>query len=341
MLVLLQLKLKQLAFNVAKQQALLEDIATLLEDGVPLTQTVDTIRKIDKGINVEVADAIIQAIAQGKHFAEGLKGWFAPHIIELIRAGEEGGSLIQTLQAAAKSLRQTHDIANTLVNSLLYPMIIIGMTLAIAIYLNHSIFKDFVTIKPIEAWPQNAKNLVTIASFIEQWWWLGLIFISVLIWLASRFLRNYIGHLRQYIDCLPVISLYRKLFAARLMENLGVLIANGVVFKNALRILQYSASPYLASHLLSMEYRLVSGHENLAEVMDTGLIDKPIIQRLQAVALSRNYEHALARQGQLANVQIIGRVKLIGRVASGLLMMVAAVLAAYILVSIYTLASSI
>lgn len=341
MLVNIQLKFKQLAFNVAKQQAFLEDIAALVEDGVPLSQAVDIISRMYTGISVEVAQSIQQAIAQGKHFAEGMKGWFAPHIIELIRAGEEGGTLAQTLTAAANSLKQTHSISNTLMNSLLYPIIVMCMGLAVTVYVKESVFKSFALLKPVDVWPENARNLLALASFVEHWWWLVLIILSILAWLASRFIRDYIGNLRQYVDRIPIVSLYRRLVAARLMETLGLLISNGVIFKNALRILQYNANPYLASHLLSMEYRLSGGRENLAEVMDTGLIDKPIIQRLQVVALSRGFEHALVRQGQLSNEQTMQAVKLTGRISGGILLVGAAILAAYIVMSVYAVASTV
>lgn len=341
MLVTLQLKFKQLAFNNAKQQAFLEDIAALAEDGVPLSQAVDVISKMHTGISVEVAQSIQQAIAQGKHFAEGMKGWFPPHIIELIRTGEEGGTLAQTLQAAANSLKQRGSISNTLLNSLLYPIIVIGMGLIVTVYVNRTVFKSFALIRPVETWPSNAKNLVALANLTQNWWWLVLLVIAASIWFISRFIRDYIGRLRHYIDRIPIISVYRRLVAARLMETLGLLIANGVIFKNALRILQYNATPYLASHLLDMEYRLSGGRENLAEVIDTGLIDKSIIQRLQVVALSRGFEHALVRQGQLSNEQAMRELELTGKLSGGVLLMVAAILAAYIVMSVYAVAGSV
>ncbi|MDF2867986.1 MAG: tcpE [Gammaproteobacteria bacterium] len=341
MLVNIQLRFKQLAFNAAKQQAFLEDIAALVEDGVPLSQAVDIISKMYTGISIDVANSIQQAIAQGKHFAEGMHGWFAPHIIELIRAGEEGGTLAQTLQAAANSLKQTNSITNALVNSLMYPIIVFCMGLAVTVYIKQSVFQSFALIKPVDTWPAEAKNLLALASFVQYWWWMTLIVLAIVGWLVSRFIRDYIGNLRHYFDQFPIISLYRKLVAARLMETLGLLIANGVIFKNALRILQYNANPYLASHLLSMEYRLSGGKENLAEVMDTGLIDKPIIQRLQVVALSRGFEHALVRQGQLSNQQTMQSVMLTGRISGGILLVGAAILAAYIVMSVYAVANSV
>lgn len=341
MLVKLQLKFKQLAFNAAKQQALLEDIADLVQDGVPLSQAIDIIIKLYSGISVEVAEAISQALARGKHFAEGMRGWFPQHIIELIRAGEEGGTLAQSIKAAASSLQQTNDISNSLLNSMVYPVLVLCMGLAVSVYINHSVFASLASIKPISEWPDNAKNLVALANITEHWWWLIIIVVGTAVWLMSRFMRDYIGSLRDYLDNFPIFSLYRRLVASRLMETLGLLLANGVVFKNALKILQYNANPYLAAHLLAMEYRLSGGKENLAEVMDCGLIDKSSIQRLQVVALSRGFEHALVRQGQLSKNQAMQAVKITGRIAGGILLMVAAALAAYIVMSVYAVASTV
>ncbi len=101
----LQQKLDRLTFTRKNQQAFLEDIAQLVEDGVPLSQAVETVRDISKGSVQQVATQVMQRIAEGKAIADGLEGWFNPTIIEIIRAGEQGGTLDETLRAAANTLR--------------------------------------------------------------------------------------------------------------------------------------------------------------------------------------------------------------------------------------------
>jgi type II secretory pathway component PulF len=137
------------------------------------------------------------------------------------------------------------------------------------------------------------------------------------------------------------MSLYRKMTSARLMETLGLLIANGLVFKKALKIVQYRAHPYLAWHLITMEYRLGSGKDNLADVLDTGLIAQEDLARLRLIAQSKGFEHALVRQGQRAADEGTEQIRITGKIMGGFLLGVAALLTIFLITSIYAVGMSI
>ena len=86
-------RLEALLFTRSEQQAFLEDISTLVEDGVPANQAVQTVAQIATGPLKKVATSILEKIAEGKLIADGMRGWFPPPIIEIIRAAEEGETL--------------------------------------------------------------------------------------------------------------------------------------------------------------------------------------------------------------------------------------------------------
>ena len=123
------------------------------------------------------------------------------------------------------------------------------------------------------------------------------------------------------------------------METLGLLISNGVVLKQALKIMHSNANPYLAWHLLSMEYRLGGGKDNIADVLDTGLISDFDLQRLRAIASGRGFAHALLRQGTYAAEQCRRAVSQTGKVAGGFLLLMGAMLAAFMIFGIYGVGS--
>src|SRR6185312_11377815 len=108
-------------------------------------------------------------------------------------------------------------------------------------------------------------------------------------------------------------SLYRELAGAQVMETLGLLIANGVVFKNAIKVMQYQANPYIASHLVTMEHLMAMGKGNIADVLTTGLIDEKNILRLRVMAEVKGFEHGLIRMGVLGSAQSLKTLKLISR----------------------------
>lgn len=335
------LKIRKLSFDGKAQQAFLEDISTLVSDGVPAPYAVEMVGRISKkGVAKEVARAITQKIAEGKGLAEGMEGWFSVPIVELIRAGERGGTLADTLAFASKTLSQSNSAISAFVSAVLYPLIVIIMGCGVCVFVNKTVFKQFLMIKPLSEWPSNGRDLVYLSGFIEDWWWLVILLVILAIFALSRFFRDFTGPLRVVIDRLPFLDIYRKLVAARFMETLGMLVANGIAFKQALQIMHLNTTAYLSSHLLKMEYKLGAGESNIALVLDTGLIDESDILRLQAVARSRGVEDALVRLGRHANAEGDKTIRLTAKILGGILLALGAGLAAFMVMAIYSVGSA-
>lgn len=334
-------RFQKLQFGSKEQQAFLEDVAVLVGDGVTPAYAVEMVGRISKKDVVrEVASTISLKIAEGKGLAEGMQGWFSVPVVELVRAGEKGGTLADTLAYAARTLGQSNSVMTSFISGLIYPIVVIIMGCAVCVFVNRTVFKQFLTIKPLSQWPSNGRDLVALSHFIEDWWWIVIVGIFAVIFGMSRLYRDYTGPLRGLIDRLPILSIYRRLVAARFMETLGMLVANGIAFKQAIKIIQYNTTPYLAHHLVQMEYKLGSGKLNIAEVLDTGLIDQGDILRLQAVANAKGVEQALVRLGKHATEQGEKTIKLTGKLLGGILLALGGGLAAFMVMSIYAVGSS-
>lgn len=330
----------KISFTTAKQQMFLEDFATLIDDGVPASRAIDVIYQVEQGPNKKVAKIISERLSEGRGIADGMKGWFNDATIELVRAGELGGSLADNIKAAANALGTKAGNINSLLASIMYPLVVICAACGVAIYLNHSVFPQFASIKPIEEWPEIGVALVAFANFIQLWWWLVVIAIIALIIGIAYMLHHWVGTKRTFIDELPIISIYRQIESARFMETLGLLIANGLVFKRSLKIIENQASPYLAWHLKMMQIRLARGGTNIAEILDTKLIGFADIQRLKAIAEAKGFEHALVRLGRHASEKASKTIRRLGKVLGGILLVIGAGLAIFMVLAIYTVGSS-
>jgi type II secretory pathway component PulF len=119
------------------------------------------------------------------------------------------------------------------------------------------------------------------------------------------------------------------------METLGLLVANGVVFKSALKVMQFQANPYVASHLVMMEHLLSMGRGNVADVLSTGLIAQKDVLRLRVMAEVKGFEHGLVRMGLHGSAESTKTLKTIGKLFGGLLLGVGAVLIIIIIRGIF------
>jgi type II secretory pathway component PulF len=327
--------IKHLQFGGKAQLAFLEDLHTLVADGIPPNRAIEMMTKVTTGISRDVADSLAQKISEGQPLADGMREWFAINIVEIIRVGEEGGALAQTMKSAINSLGQSSSTLGALIGAVLYPLMVIIMACGIMIYLNTTVFTQFRAIKPMSQWPQAGRTLVETANFIQSWWWLSILGLIAIIFIIRKVMANYSGELRSLLDKVPPFSFYRQMVAARFLETLGLLVSNGVVFKNALKVMQYQANPYLASHLIMMEHLLSMGRGNVADVLSTGLVRDEDVLRLRVMAEVKGFEHGLVRMGVLGAEQMTRTLKLIGKIIGGILLAVGAILIIIIVKGIF------
>ncbi|EKD53779.1 MAG: BfpE [uncultured bacterium] len=327
--------IRRLQFGPKVQLAFLEDFYLLVNDGIPANRAIEMMAQSTAGITKEVALTIAQKISEGQPLAEGMREWFSANTVEIIRVGEEGGALVETLKSAIKTLGQQSGAIGAVVSAVSYPIIVITIACGVIVYLNNSVFVQFASIKPVSEWPDAGRELVSIAGFIQNWWWLAGVFIIVLALTLRRVMTNYVGEFRSTLDKFPPFNLYRRFASARLMETLGLLVANGVVFKNAIKVMQYQANPYITSHLVTMEHLLAMGRGNVADVLSTGLIEDKDILRLRVMAEVKGFEHGLIRMGVRGAEESTKTLALIAKIIGGVLLVLGAFLIIIIVRGIY------
>lgn len=333
--------LKSWQFSRTEQLAFLEDLTALVVDGVSVNQAVAAIATIQQGVMHEVAVFIVETIACGRSLADGLKPWFPAFVVELIRAGENAGTLKVALQAALSSLAEQQNQWLVLVTALAYPLLVVVLALTMIVFVKRSVLESFALIRPVSFWPPVGHDLYFMAIWIENAW--PVVLATVVFFGLSLFyaLPAWVGKSRCLFDSLPLFSDYRALLAARVMYTLGLLTTHGVVIKKALQIMQLQAQPYLAWHLLQMEHRLSGGEDNIAAVLETELIFPADLLRLQVVATGRGFEKALLSLGLQARRRAQQRTTKMGKLTGGLLLILAAGLAIFIVYGIYSVGSSV
>jgi type II secretory pathway component PulF len=326
---------KHFRFNTKKQLAFLEDLYLLINDGIPANRAIEMMAQVTSGVTRDVSLSLADKISQGQPLAEGMKEWFSPNVIEIIRVGEAGGALAQTMKSAINMLSQQGVAIGSFIAAVSYPMIVIVMACVIILYLQSSVFTQFAMIKPIDQWPPEGIRLMALAAFVRNWWWTTIIGVVLLVFVMKKILTNYTGEMRTFLDNYPPFSLYRRMASARLLETLGLLVANGVVFKSALKVMQHQAGPYIGLHLQQMEGLLGRGKSNIADVLDTGLVDHQDLMRLRVMAEVKGFEHGLVRMGIRGTEEATATLKFISKIAGGLLLMVGAIMIIMIIQGIF------
>jgi len=326
---------KRFRFGTKAQLAFLEDFYLLINDGIPANRAIEMMADATTGLTREVALSIGQKISEGQPLAEGMRDWFNINVVEVVRVGEQGGALVETVKSAVNTLGRSSGAMGSFIAAVAYPVIVIVMACGIILYLDKSVFVQFAAIKPVEQWPQAGRDLLATAAFIRYWWWICLLGAVIFVWVMMKIMSDYIGEFRPILDKIPPFSLYKKFVAARFMETIGLLVANGIVFKNALKVMQYRAVPYITSHLVNMEHLLSTGKGNIADILMTGLIEEKDVLRLRIMAEVKGFEHGLIRMGVRGAENSVKTLKTISKIVGGLLMVMGAYLIIVIIKGIY------
>ena len=265
----------------------LEDLYSLLNDGISLKDAVGTIVDLGKGSINNISTAIKKSLAEGGSLAEGLQNEYPNHVINIIRAGEAGGMLAEAVLTAINTLQRQARIKKQILHSITFPLIVSILALIVSIVTKETVLRNFSDIVPFNTWPESGKIIFYFAEFIEHWWWMIIIAFPFAGWSLYQFLKFFTGDMRSLIDRLPLLGIYRHQCAAHFLQTLGLLTNNGIIIKEALKIISAHTSPFLACHIAIMERHLAHGIKNIIDILDTDLLSEQYLAKLK-LALENN-----------------------------------------------------
>ncbi len=221
--------------------------ATLASAQVPLLQALKALEKQTanpyfKEILKDVSSEVESGTLLSKAFANHPKV-FSHFFVSMIKAGEVSGNLENTLNYLADYLEKQYYLIARVRGAMTYPAFIFGAFILIGILMLIMVvpkLMQFISEAGQEL-PFMTKLLLGISKFMQNWWWLLLIlFIGALIVIWQAF-KKY-PQARELRDKLilkmPILGerVFKKMYVARIAENLSTLIQSGVSILQALEV---------------------------------------------------------------------------------------------------------
>jgi type IV pilus assembly protein PilC len=138
-------------FSVKKQTFFAKRLSFLIRAGVPMLESMYVIKKQTKSKSeINVFNKVIADVANGQSLATSLgrfKGVFGNFAINIIKAGESSGTLMQNLNYLADELKKKELLRKKIMSALLYPVIItiatFGITGMLIVYIFPKILPIF------------------------------------------------------------------------------------------------------------------------------------------------------------------------------------------------------
>jgi general secretion pathway protein F len=232
-------------FNGDQLAQFTHQLATLLAAGQPLDRALGILLDLPEGERAKnMVERIRDRVRGGTTLSTALdeeNGVFPRLYISLVRAGEAGGSLDETLGRLADYLERAQALRGTIINALIYPAFLMVGVLGSLVLLLAYVVPQFVPIfadmqVPI---PFITKVVLALGTIIGDWWWAIGLFLVVGGVLARIRLQNPDARLAFHGRLLTMRvagPLLLKVETARIARTLGTLLKNGVPLLSSLSI---------------------------------------------------------------------------------------------------------
>lgn len=253
-----------------------QQLGTLLGAGLPLDRSLQLLLELPEGERARnVVMRVRERVRGGASLSRALEeehGAFSRLYVSMVRAGEAGGALDETLKRLADYLERARSLRESVIGALVYPAFLLFGVLGSLVLLLAFVVPQFVPIfadmnVPV---PLITRVLMAIGTFLHDWGWIVLVLLIVAGFYTQARLREPVA--RRGLDARLLRArvfgpLLLKVETARLMRTLGSLLKNGVPLLSALGIArQVVANRELAAQLEPVT-EAVKGGEALSRAL--------------------------------------------------------------------------
>jgi general secretion pathway protein F len=256
------------------------ELATLLKAGLPLDRSFEILINLAASPRIaELVSKIRNDVRGGASLSKALeaqKGVFSRFYVNMIRAGEAGGSLPNVLLRLAEYMERSKALRDNVKASLTYPAFLAVISVIAVVVLLTAVVPRF---KPIFANAGKSIPLMTqvvlfLGDALRNYSVPILLLLAGTVYFVARRLRD--PEVRYRMDrrmvTAPVVGdLFSKVEMARFARTLGTLLANGVTLVSALTIVRETmANSWLAEAIAGVARELKEGRGLGRPMMETG-----------------------------------------------------------------------
>ncbi|MBT2643093.1 type II secretion system F family protein [Bacillus sp. ISL-41] len=225
----------------------LRQFATLLKAGVSVVESTKILAKQTDSKALKKALMDIEAnLREGVQLSEATSKHskiFSPMYINMVKAGEAGGNMDETLERLAEHYEKQHNTRQKVIAAVSYPAVIAVLAILVVIFLLVSIVPTFVGM--FEDFggelPVITKFVLGASEFMQSFWWLILLLLLGVVAGLSAMKKN--KQTKYYLDFailrMPIFGkMMQKAVLARMTRTLSSLFSSSVPILQALSIVE-------------------------------------------------------------------------------------------------------
>ena len=237
--------LRRTRISVAELALLTRQLATMLQAGIPLDETLQSIaEQAEKQREKSMLLAVRAKVLEGHSLAAGFAEF--PQVFNnlyraTVAAGEKTGHLDKVLERLAEFTERRHEVRQKITQALIYPSVIICAAIGIVSFLLAFVVPKMITVfqQSGQALPVATQILLALSQFLQSFGLYLVLIIIIGVVFFIRALRRPIFKARvdRWLLKLPLFGkAIRLVNTARFAHTFAILTAAGVSVLEAMRI---------------------------------------------------------------------------------------------------------
>lgn len=279
-------------------------MAMLLRAGSGIVPGLQAIRKqMKKPQHAALLDDLVRELEEGATLTDALRKYpntFDSTYCAIVQAGEANATLPNMFDRLSKLVQARKAMRNKLLGSLMYPALLIVMSITITLVLLFFVLPRFenMFIQLNVDVPSSTKFFLAISAFLVSYWWavitLVVAAISTTVWLLKT--PSGRQNLSNAQTRVPVLGrLMKRLIQAQVFRTLGVLLESRVGVLEALELSRGLTNNDQFQRLFRRLDEAVTAGSQLSDALDESpLVDAFIVQAIRTGEESGNLGNAIS-----------------------------------------------
>lgn len=272
--------------------AVTSQLSTALRAGLPVLNALEIISEQQhKGAMKELLEGLAKAVSSGKSLSDAMAEYpkiFNNLYVSMVRVGETGGILEQTMSQLSDLLGRDEKIKTSMKNAAAYPVFVLVIGLISVVIMMTKILPNIIdTISGgVAVLPLPTRMLMAISDFLVRFGWLTAILIGAGIYSFIRWKNSTEGRLRwdSFKLKLPVLgSVLRTIAVGRFARTLGALTKSGITILHALSVVRDTLGNELLGGEIDEVASKVKMGQSLAEPLNESGRFPPLLVQIVSV----------------------------------------------------------
>ncbi len=319
-------------------------LAAMLDAGIPVTRALFTLsQQLTNPTFQEVITDVAQSVESGTGFTDALNNH--PHIfstlyIGMVRSGEVGGSLEETLERLSEQLQKEKTLNDNIRSATFYPAVVAGFAVFLLLAMMFFLVPIFMGFFPADVELPLATRVIIVASdLLRSFWYIFFMSIALLVFGIRYYLKSTRG-MQQWDKLrfrLPVFGqLIHRVIIARFTRTLSTLLNGGISVVQGMEIAGPASGSYQIETAVNVAcQRIQEGRSIAAPLEESGLFPPMVTHMISVGEETGDLPNLLTRISEFYEEEVATLTKGLTSMIEPIMLIIVGIIVGIMLIALY------